>query len=194
MYKYHGSSQLGSKRSGSNHPCLKKRSEELREGRGEQLVSKIRLEGGREWKRQPCPMRSADLTTHTIMAPLEQKKELGKAYAGAFFGIRVHHPWIAHWTSQQVYWQGEIHLQLLFNLHIRPPNQLSTLYELGPVHLFQIVSYFCISKESNSFHRLRGVGTVLSPLFPAYCATHFRAISVSFSFGHLPFLYTFPSV
>ena len=39
-------------------------------------------------------MRSADLTTHTIMAPLEQKKELGKAYAGAFFGIRIHHPWI----------------------------------------------------------------------------------------------------
>ena len=76
----------------------------------------------------------------------------------------------------------------------RPPNQLSTLYKLWPVHLSQIVSYFCISKESNSFHRLRGVGTVLSPLFPAYCATHFRAISVSFSFGHLPFLYTFPSM
>ena len=96
MYKYHGSSQLGSKRSGSNHPCLKKRSEELREGRGEQLVSKIRLEGGgREWKRQPCPMRSADLTTHTIMAPLEKEKELGKAYArGAFFGNRVRHPWM----------------------------------------------------------------------------------------------------
>ena len=73
----------------------------------------------------------------------------------------------------------------------RPPNQLPTLYELWPIHLFQIVSYFCISKESNFFHRLRGVGTVLSPLFPAYCATHFRAIS---SLGHLPFLYTFPSV
>ena len=110
-------------------------------------------------------MRSADLTTHTIMAPLEQKKELGKAYAGAFFGIRVHHPCIAHWTSQQVYWQGEIHLQLiLFNLHT--PNKLSTLYELGPVHLFQIVSFFCISKESNSFHRLRGVGTVLAISLP----------------------------
>ena len=77
MYKYHGSSQLGSKRSGSNHPCLKKRSEELREGRGEQLVSKIRLEGGREWKRLACPMRSADLTTHTIMAPLEREHLLG---------------------------------------------------------------------------------------------------------------------
>ena len=62
-------------------------------------------------------MRSADLTTHTIMAPLEQKKELGKAYAGAFFGIRINHPWIAHWTSQQVCWQGEIHLQSLFDLH-----------------------------------------------------------------------------
>ena len=90
-YEYHGS-QLGSKQ--SNHPCLKKRTKEGRkEGRGEQLVSKIRL-GGREWKKggEGLPNADADGATDGSNYPhnhgplRERVREGGRgiylAYAG----------------------------------------------------------------------------------------------------------------